>query len=275
MPRAGSRNVQRMLDFIQENYATHVTLDLLAARLGRRSAYLGALFRSEIGVTVHQHVINLRLEHAAAEVRAGVKIEAVALSVGYRSKKNFFNQFKRRFGVTPVQYRRQRPAPELTTVQRIQPRGTTLGRLGVRQDSTVMVVRALRMLRIARHDTRTALRHRVRAQQMMLRGFSASRLPMILTDESGRYVSANAAAISMTGYTLSELRTLRAGSLFLTAHDVERAPVWLVTLPATHMPGNTLLHRKNARPLPVHLVTVTNVLWERPELSVMFALGVA
>jgi AraC-like DNA-binding protein len=35
-----------------------------------------------------------------------VKIEAVALSVGYQSKKNFYRQFKRQFGFTPEQYRR-------------------------------------------------------------------------------------------------------------------------------------------------------------------------
>jgi AraC-like DNA-binding protein len=36
-----------------------------------------------------------------------VKIEAVALELGYQSKKNFYHQFKRRFGATPQAYRRQ------------------------------------------------------------------------------------------------------------------------------------------------------------------------
>jgi hypothetical protein len=36
-----------------------------------------------------------------------MKIEAVALSVGYRSKKNFYRQFARHFGVTPETFRRR------------------------------------------------------------------------------------------------------------------------------------------------------------------------
>jgi transcriptional regulator GlxA family with amidase domain len=34
-----------------------------------------------------------------------VKVEAVSLLVGYRSKKNFYRQFKRRFGTTPFAHR--------------------------------------------------------------------------------------------------------------------------------------------------------------------------
>jgi AraC-like DNA-binding protein len=37
-------------------------------------------------------------------IREGVKIEAVAHQVGYRSKKNFYRQFKRRFAMTPFAY---------------------------------------------------------------------------------------------------------------------------------------------------------------------------
>ena len=267
VPRPGSREVQQMLDFIQENYASHVTLDLLGARLGRRSSYLGALFRSHVGMTVHQHVIRLRLEHAAAEVRAGVKIEAVALAVGYRSKKNFFYQFKRRFGVTPEQYRRQRSPLEPMTVRCIQPRSATADCSRIRSDSTVTVLRALRMLRIARQDTRTAFHRSVRAQQMMLRGFTASRLPMLVTDELGRYVGANHAALARTGYSPAELRELGVGSLFFAANGLDPVPSWQITLPVSQMPGNAVLRRKNGSLLPVHLITIKNVLWGRPELS--------
>jgi transcriptional regulator GlxA family with amidase domain len=38
-------------------------------------------------------------------IRAGVKIEAVALFVGYRSKKNFYRRFRRHFATTPLQFR--------------------------------------------------------------------------------------------------------------------------------------------------------------------------
>jgi AraC-like DNA-binding protein len=94
-----------MLDQIQQNYTQRVTLGTLATTLGRQSAYLGRLFRDEIGVTVHEYVTRARMVNGAVQVRSGVKIEAVALDLGYQSKKNFYRQFKRRFGMTPEAYR--------------------------------------------------------------------------------------------------------------------------------------------------------------------------
>jgi two-component system, response regulator YesN len=97
--------VQRMLQQIQRHYNQRLTLDTLAQSLGGQSANLGRLFRKEVGVTVHEYIIRARMEYGAAHVRAGVKIEAVALDSGYLSKKNFYHQFKRRFGMTPDAYR--------------------------------------------------------------------------------------------------------------------------------------------------------------------------
>ena len=71
-------------------------------QLLRQPSYLGRLFRQEVGTTVRNYLTLVRLEHAAALIHDGVKIEAVALTVGYRSKKNFYEQFKRHFGTTPM-----------------------------------------------------------------------------------------------------------------------------------------------------------------------------
>lgn len=101
-----SDHVRRMLDVIETSYTDRITLHTLSATLNRQSAYLGHLFRKEVGMSVRQWVTRIRLERAATLIREGVKIEAVALSVGYRSKKNFYRQFKRQFATTPSQYGR-------------------------------------------------------------------------------------------------------------------------------------------------------------------------
>jgi transcriptional regulator GlxA family with amidase domain len=63
------------------------------------------MFRRVVGVSVHQWLTNVRLDRASTLIRDGVKVEAVSLLVGYRSKKNFYRQFRRRFGTTPFEYR--------------------------------------------------------------------------------------------------------------------------------------------------------------------------
>ena len=99
-------HVRRILDVIEQSYAERITLDSLSALLDRQSAYLGHLFRKEVGMSVRQWVTVVRLQHAAALIRDGVKIEAVALIVGYRSKKNFYRQFRRMYSTTPLEYGR-------------------------------------------------------------------------------------------------------------------------------------------------------------------------
>src|SRR5262245_20475368 len=102
-----SGHVLRMLDVIEQSYTDHITLDALGRLLGRQSAYLGHLFRKEMGMPVREWVTQRRLERAAALIREGMKIDAVALTVGYRSKKNFYRQFRRRYATTPFEYRQR------------------------------------------------------------------------------------------------------------------------------------------------------------------------
>jgi AraC-like DNA-binding protein len=97
--------VVQMLSLIEERYAEPLTLDVLAAALGRSKRYLATLFHHQTGQTVHEFLTQVRLHHAAALIRTGEKIEAVSLLVGYRSKKNFYRHFKDELGVTPTVYR--------------------------------------------------------------------------------------------------------------------------------------------------------------------------
>jgi two-component system, response regulator YesN len=97
--------VERILATIESDYAAALTVRTLSKAIGRQPAYLGRVFRQVVGSTVRDYLTGVRLNRAAQLIREGVKIEAVALSVGYRSKKNFYRQFKRRYGTTPLPYR--------------------------------------------------------------------------------------------------------------------------------------------------------------------------
>jgi two-component system, response regulator YesN len=102
---ADAHTVQRVVDFIEKGYADRMTLESISAALRGEPQRLGRLFEKSRGMSVHEYVTQVRLDHAARLVSSSVKVEAVAMSVGYRSKKNFYRQFIRRFGVTPEKYR--------------------------------------------------------------------------------------------------------------------------------------------------------------------------
>lgn len=100
-----SPEVSRALDHLSAHYERPVRLVELARVAGCSRERLVRAFRRETGSTVHAHLMRLRLARAAREVSAGDKIEAVMLGVGYRGKRNFYQQFKARFGMTPGRYR--------------------------------------------------------------------------------------------------------------------------------------------------------------------------
>jgi YesN/AraC family two-component response regulator len=100
-----SQNVRTLLCRIRRDYDQPLTLRSVASDLGRQAEYLGSLFRQETGTTFHERLTLVRMRHAARRIRCGEKVDAVVLLVGYRSKKNFFEQFRRRFHTTPGRYR--------------------------------------------------------------------------------------------------------------------------------------------------------------------------
>jgi YesN/AraC family two-component response regulator len=102
-----------MLDVIQLRYADVITLRTLGKTLERQPAHLGSLFRREVGITARECLTRVRLARATELILTGVKIEAVAMIVGYRSKKNFYRQFKRHFATTPEGYRMKAKAADM------------------------------------------------------------------------------------------------------------------------------------------------------------------
>ncbi len=103
--RAPSPQVRRVCLFIRAHYDERISLESLAARVGRNTAYMATLFHRQTGMTIHCYLTRVRMRRAATLLRRSEKVEAVMLLVGYRSKKNFYRQFDRAFGVTPGQYK--------------------------------------------------------------------------------------------------------------------------------------------------------------------------
>jgi AraC-like DNA-binding protein len=270
-----------MLDVIDTQYAEVVTLRTLSATVGRQPAYLGRLFRQEVGTSVRDYLTRVRLAHAASLVRDGVKIEAVAPSVGYKSRKNFYQQFKKHYGTTPVPYRTHsvlaatRERDESVADGRIQPTASAAGMRGsapvprAPQQASDPVIGNLGS--IIRASSR-AWRRAVSGQETIAQHFA--RLPMgtLVTNEAGRYIGANNAALSITGYSPRELYALSPREFFESAPQVDTCCVWQFLLTLTQSAEralNATIRTRGGDLVGIHLVTLRNLLWGRPEMSTM------
>ncbi len=112
---------QRIAAYIDQHFAEHITLVKLGRLSGCCTRQLSRAFRSTMQMSIRQYLQKTRIDHAAARLREGDKVESVVAVVGWRGRKNFFRQFKSCVGTTPAQYREcwiRKPAVELVTGMR-------------------------------------------------------------------------------------------------------------------------------------------------------------
>ncbi|HEX8169870.1 MAG TPA: AraC family transcriptional regulator [Thermoanaerobaculia bacterium] len=82
-----------------------LTLESLAAQIGRHPVHLAREFRRYFGTTVGACRRQLRLERAEELLRGGEAITDVALACGFASHSHFCRAFKTAYGMTPSQFR--------------------------------------------------------------------------------------------------------------------------------------------------------------------------
>jgi AraC family transcriptional regulator len=96
------------LQFIRRNYVRNVGLRDIAAAANVSPFYLARLFKQTLGVSPHQHVIELRVHNARSLLAAGSgerSLADVAAAVGFSDQSHLTRHFKRITGVTPSQFR--------------------------------------------------------------------------------------------------------------------------------------------------------------------------
>jgi AraC-like DNA-binding protein len=99
-PSAASRAARAIRDQYQHPW----TIAALARRFNVSPSQLRRNFRQEFGVSIRQYQRTMRLIEAMPHVSTE-KIEAIALKVGYKSKKNFYRAFEDVTGLTPTAFR--------------------------------------------------------------------------------------------------------------------------------------------------------------------------
>ena len=90
--------------FMDERFAEHIDLALLARRAHVSPFHFHRLFRERVGVPPHRYLVERRLEHAAELLRAGLGAAAAGAASGYSSPGHFAAAFRRRFGVAPSKF---------------------------------------------------------------------------------------------------------------------------------------------------------------------------
>lgn len=91
--------------YIDENYASKLSVSDIAEDLSINRQYLTRLFRQKKGVSVQQYIINTRLGKAREILDAGYSVSETAAMVGYGDQFGFTRIFSKKYGMSPTKYK--------------------------------------------------------------------------------------------------------------------------------------------------------------------------
>lgn len=99
--------IVRAAQFISEHYMEDIAMADIASAAGYSPNYLSKKFREAAGIGVHEYLMFIRLQRAALElVTTDDYITDIALRCGFSDGNYFKDAFKKKYGVTPREYRK-------------------------------------------------------------------------------------------------------------------------------------------------------------------------
>lgn len=103
--RTKSPLVENVIRYMKEHYSERVENETLAERFHFTSVYINRLFKAELGISLRQYLITLRID-TAQELLTSSEYSPyeVALSVGFEDYPHFSKTFKKLTGKTPREY---------------------------------------------------------------------------------------------------------------------------------------------------------------------------
>lgn len=93
--------------YLNTHYAEEITFEALATVSGYSSRHLSRAFSELMGTSPMRYLADVRLSRAASLIAEGrLSVTEVAAAVGIADSSAFTKSFRRRFGMTPSEYRR-------------------------------------------------------------------------------------------------------------------------------------------------------------------------
>ena len=103
------RQVLLAARFINEHFRQQISATDIAAASGFSPNYLSRKFREATGIGVHDYLVFIRLRNAAFElISTEDSVTDIALRSGFSDSNYFKDAFKKKYGITPREYRKKR-----------------------------------------------------------------------------------------------------------------------------------------------------------------------
>ena len=104
-PQAIPAELKEILADIDKSFLAIESLDYFTERFFVSRSTLGRLFRTYLHVTPGQYLEAKRLAHSRVLLKKGKSVLAACMESGFSNPSNYIRLFKKRFGITPGEYR--------------------------------------------------------------------------------------------------------------------------------------------------------------------------
>lgn len=108
IPDGISHDVYKCMTYIREHTNESISIEDAAASVNRSSSYMMKHFKNELGINMGAYIMRCKLEEAKSLLTYSEKsLAEISSYLCFSSQSYFQNVFKKQYGVTPLQYRKQ------------------------------------------------------------------------------------------------------------------------------------------------------------------------
>jgi AraC-like DNA-binding protein len=114
VPKTGNElfptyQLSAVLGFLNREFGKHITSEDILKRIPMSRSTLNRNFSKAFGMTPMRYLNKLRLDHAAELLASSnLSISEIARQCGFEDSNYFTRAFRRKFGITPGQWRKKR-----------------------------------------------------------------------------------------------------------------------------------------------------------------------
>lgn len=97
----------RLCDYITSHLAENLSLDELAKEFFVSKYHIAHIFKQHMGLGLHQYIMKKRLSVVKSGIPSGIPLTQLAHDFGFSDYTSFYRAFKREYGISPQEYRKE------------------------------------------------------------------------------------------------------------------------------------------------------------------------
>lgn len=113
VPLTSDDILQKAIQYVLQNVGSHITVSDVAEHVGFSRSYFSTYFKEQLGFSLSAFILRCKLEESRRLLQFTSKsLSEISNYLSFSSQSHYQTAFKKQFGITPQQYRKNPKLPE-------------------------------------------------------------------------------------------------------------------------------------------------------------------